>query len=120
MAIPGATGKAYRPTAEDVARQLSVQVTLACPGYETTAVGAAATGPVKVETTVEVRQSGRGGRAKIRARVVPVGLDAAPTGFLKVKVNQRKKRVALRNGGANATFVGFAKGRYPVVGPVLR
>ena len=115
VAIPGATAKIYRPTAEDVARQLTVRVTLDLAGYETTAVVASATGTVKVETTLEVRPSGRGGRAKVRVRVVPVGLVASPTGFLKVKVNQRKKRVALGTGGGNATFVGFAKGRYPVV-----
>lgn len=115
VAIAGATGKVYRPTAADVARQLSVRVTLASAGYETTEVVAGASGPVMVETTLEVRQSGRGGRAKVRARVVPVGLDGVPTGWLKIKVNQRKKRVSLRNGRRNATFVGFARGRYPVV-----
>ena len=115
VAIPGAAGKGYRPTAEDVARQLSVRITLSCAGYVTTEVAASAVGPVKVATTLDVRPSGRGGRAKIRVRVVPVGLAAVPTGSLRVKVNRRKKRVVLRNGGRNTTFVGFAKGRYPVV-----
>ncbi|GAB3258106.1 peptidoglycan recognition protein family protein [Nocardioides dilutus] len=115
VAIAGATGKVYRPTAEDAARQLGVRITLACPGYETTEVAASAAGIVKVETTLEVRESGRGGRVKVRTRVVPVGMDGVPTGSLKIKVNQRKKRVDLRNGRRNATFVGFAKGRYPVV-----
>jgi hypothetical protein len=112
--IAGATGKVYRPTAEDAARQLSVQVTLACAGYETTQVAASAAGIVKVGTTLEVDPSGRGGRVKVRTRVVPVGMDGAPTGSLTVKVNQRKKRVDLRNGRRNASFVNFAKGRYPV------
>ena len=115
VAIPGATGKAFRPTAEDVGQRISVWITLACPGYQTVGTLAGATGSVMVETRLDVRPSGRGGRAKIRARVVPIGLDTAATGFLKVVVNQRKKRVALRNGGGNATFVGMAKGRYPVV-----
>jgi hypothetical protein len=113
--IAGATGKAYQPTAEDAARQLSVRITLTCPGYVTTEVVASAADIVRVQTTLEVRESGRGGRVKVRTRVVPVGMDGVPTGALRVKVNQRKKRVDLRNGRRNATFVGFTKGRYPVV-----
>lgn len=113
--IPGATAKIYVPTAADVARQLGVQVTLTAPGYVTTQQAASASGTVMVATTLEVRQSGRGGRAKIRTRVVPVGIATAPTGLLTVKVNQRRKRVELRNGRRNATFVGMTPGRHPVV-----
>ncbi|MBJ7356867.1 N-acetylmuramoyl-L-alanine amidase [Nocardioides sp.] len=115
VAIPGATRKVYQPTAEDAGRQLGLRITLSCAGYETTEVTASAAGIVKVETTLEVHSSGRGGRVKVRARVVPVGMDGVPTGALRVKVNQRTKRVDLRSGRRKARFVGFAKGRYPVV-----
>ncbi len=87
---------------------------MSCAGYLPTEMGAAASGPVMVRTTLEVDPSGRGGRAKVRARAVPVGLDGVPTGWLRVKVNQRKKRVELRNGRRNATFVGFARHRIAI------
>lgn len=115
VAIAGATGKLYRPTVEDTGRQLTVRITLACPGYATTAVVASAAGTVKVQTTVQLRKSGRGGRVKVKARVVPVGMNGVPTGRLQVKADTRTKRAGLRNGRRQVIFLGFPKGRYPLV-----
>ncbi len=65
VAIDGATGTTYTPTADDLRKQISVQVTMNQAGYATATTTSAATGPVAPGTFLNTRAPAVKGVAQV-------------------------------------------------------
>jgi len=74
--VAGATGPSYTPVAEDLRRQVSVQVTVSRPGYTPASATSAATDPVMPGTFQNTSDPSISGTAK-----VGVPLHASPGGW---------------------------------------
>lgn len=113
VAIPGATGTAYTPTAADLGATVSVRVGLARRNYASAQETAATTVPIRTRPSLKVVSVPRSGRVVVRVRMTAPGLTRIP-GEVRVQVGKQVQEVSLTDGRARLRFTDLAAGRRTV------
>jgi surface antigen len=113
VAVPGATGSAYRVSDADAGAQMSVVVSMTQSGWLSRSTVLTREARVATKPTLTLKTSSKPGRALVWFRVEAPGA-AKPSGTATVTVGSARRTVAVRKGVGRVSVTGLAAGKQAV------